>query len=179
MKSEVYISVDVETSGPIPGTYSMLSIGACEIGNPTTSFYCELKPINDKSVPSAIATVGRPLSLFDQTGKHPRQAMTEFREWISDISAGRSAVLVGFNVGFDWSFVNWYFLTYLNRNPFGVTGVDIKSMYMGKTGCSWSDTTLDRISKRLNIQIPHTHHALTDAIGQAQLFEIIREKNDR
>src|SRR5437762_776462 len=165
MSSEAYISVDVETSGPIPGTYSMLSIGACEIGEPATAFYCELKPINDRFVPNAIAIVGRPLSLFQETGKDPQQAMTEFRDWISKTTAGRNAILVGFNVGFDWSFVNWYFHTYLDGNPFGVTGVDIKSLYMGRTGCAWSDTTMDRITTKLNVDIPHTHHALTDAIG--------------
>ena len=31
---ECYISVDVEAAGPIPGTYSLLSIGACVVGNP-------------------------------------------------------------------------------------------------------------------------------------------------
>ena len=28
-KKEVFISVDVETSGPIPGDYDLLSIGMC------------------------------------------------------------------------------------------------------------------------------------------------------
>ncbi|MGB9037337.1 MAG: 3'-5' exonuclease, partial [Acinetobacter calcoaceticus] len=28
-KKEIFISVDVETSGPIPGIYDLLSIGAC------------------------------------------------------------------------------------------------------------------------------------------------------
>jgi ribonuclease T len=31
-KKECLISVDVETSGPIPGDYSMLSLGACVVG---------------------------------------------------------------------------------------------------------------------------------------------------
>ena len=46
-KSEIYISVDVEASGPIPGEYSLLSIGACLVGQPDQSFYVELKPLND------------------------------------------------------------------------------------------------------------------------------------
>ena len=29
--SEVFISVDVETAGPIPGEYSLLTIGACDV----------------------------------------------------------------------------------------------------------------------------------------------------
>jgi ribonuclease T len=29
---EIYFSVDIEASGPIPGEYSMLSLGACLVG---------------------------------------------------------------------------------------------------------------------------------------------------
>ena len=43
-KIEIYISVDVETSGPIPGEYSLLSIGARSVGHPEQNFYSELKP---------------------------------------------------------------------------------------------------------------------------------------
>jgi len=38
---ELYVSVDVETSGPIPGEYSLLSIGACLVDQPATSIYLE------------------------------------------------------------------------------------------------------------------------------------------
>lgn len=36
---EVFISVDVETSGPILGEYSLLSIGACLVGGRDKTFY--------------------------------------------------------------------------------------------------------------------------------------------
>jgi len=44
-------SVDIESSGPIPGEYSMLSIGACVVGNTKDSFYAELKPISKSLSP--------------------------------------------------------------------------------------------------------------------------------
>jgi len=31
---ELYVSVDVETSGPVPGIYSLLSVGACVVSSP-------------------------------------------------------------------------------------------------------------------------------------------------
>ena len=55
MNEEVYISVDVEAAGPIPGEYSMLSLGACVTDSPQESFYIELKPINDKADPEALS----------------------------------------------------------------------------------------------------------------------------
>ena len=45
---EVFVSVDIETSGPIPGEYSLLSIGACSAFDPDNGFTVEVKPINDK-----------------------------------------------------------------------------------------------------------------------------------
>jgi hypothetical protein len=37
---EAYVSVDVETAGPYPGQYSMLSIGACLVADRQRTFYC-------------------------------------------------------------------------------------------------------------------------------------------
>jgi hypothetical protein len=64
--TEVYISVDVEASGPCPPTYSMLSIGACVVGDSGTSFYVELHPISKQAVAEAIKVVGKPLEYFDR-----------------------------------------------------------------------------------------------------------------
>ena len=52
---EAYISVDVETAGPSPSQYSLLSIGACLVSRPEKSFYIELQPVNDKMLPEALA----------------------------------------------------------------------------------------------------------------------------
>lgn len=41
-KREVFVSVDIETAGPIPGEYSLLSIGACDV-DLTNTFSCKLK----------------------------------------------------------------------------------------------------------------------------------------
>ena len=53
-----YISVDVETSGPIPGEYSLLSIGACNVYLPQQTFECKLKPNRNNAVPAAMEVTG-------------------------------------------------------------------------------------------------------------------------
>ena len=53
-----YISVDVETAGPSPSNYSLLSIGACSVDDPSVSFYIELKPIHSNISPEAIKVHG-------------------------------------------------------------------------------------------------------------------------
>jgi hypothetical protein len=113
---EVYVSVDIETAGPVPGEYSMLSLGACLVENPTEQFY-------------------------------------------------------SFNASFDWSFVNWYFHVFLGENPFGIGTLDIKSYYMGLSGCLWQETTSSQLPPNLQPSHRQSHNALDDAIAQAEIFK--------
>ena len=133
---EAYISVDVEAAGPLPPTYSMLSLGAVAVDDPQATFYVEFKPLNDKSVPAAMKVVGRTLQDFARTGRDPKDAMAGFRDWLGSVAKAATPVFVGFNATFDWAFVNFYFQQYLGENPFGIGGLDIKSYYMGMTGCA-------------------------------------------
>jgi len=79
---EIFISVDVEASGPIPGEYSLLSVGACFVENPSMQFYVELQPISDKIVPEALAVSKLSLADLKFRGKAPRLAFQEFDGWI-------------------------------------------------------------------------------------------------
>jgi DNA polymerase III alpha subunit (gram-positive type) len=169
--AELYISVDIEAAGPCPPDYSMLSVGACLVGDSGTSFYVELRPISDQAVVEAIMTVGRPLEYFAINGRDVKAAMAEFEEWGKLVSRGQRPVLVGFNAAFDWAFINWYFHTYLGRNPFGIGLIDIKSFFMGLKGGSWEDTRASRIPARFKGSAKQTHNALDDARSQAQMFE--------
>jgi hypothetical protein len=54
-----YIMVDIESDGPIPGDYSMISFGAVLVDeNLNKSFYGKLKPISEKWIPEALAVSG-------------------------------------------------------------------------------------------------------------------------
>jgi ribonuclease T len=167
---EKYISVDIEASGPIPGKYSMLALGACTIGETPNSFYRELKPITDNYVSEAMKVNKLSLEKLSRDGQQPKVVMLEFKEWIELQSNGNAAVFVGFNAGFDWQFVNWYFHTYLGENPFGIAALDIKAYYMGKIGCKWSQTKAKEIIDKYQIDIKQTHNALDDARAQACIF---------
>jgi DNA polymerase III epsilon subunit-like protein len=174
MKSETLVSVDIETSGPIPGEYSMLSLGACIVGAVDSSFYREFRPNSDKFIPEALAVSGLQLSKLSQSGADPKQGMQEFKAWIETNCRDTKPVFVAFNAPFDWSFVNYYFHFYLGANPFGFSGLDIKAYFMGLTGCAWDDTRSSRISEILKVKTEIKHNALEDALAQAQLFEKIR-----
>jgi DNA polymerase III epsilon subunit-like protein len=172
---EVYISVDVEAAGPVPPTYSLLSVGAVAIDKPDSTFYAEIQPINANFVPAAIEVVGRTLNDFHKAGKSPKDAFMAFRDWIGEVARNAKPVFVGFNATFDWAFVNFYFQEYLGDNPFGIGGVDIKSFYMGLSGCVWDDTRSSKIPSKFKGKSRHTHNALDDAIEQAGMFKRMRE----
>jgi ribonuclease T len=176
---EVYISVDVEAAGPVPPTYSLLSIGAVPIDTLESTFYIEIQPINANFVPGAIQVVGRPLEQFQKTGKSPREAMEAFRDWIEAVAKDAKPVFVGFNATFDWAFVNFYFHEYLGDNLFGIGGIDIKAFYMGLSGCAWEDTKSSKIPSKFKGKSLHTHNALDDAIEQAEMFQHLRERAAR
>lgn len=174
MKSEAFISVDVEAAGPIPGDYALLSIGACNIYG-TETFTCTLKPTSMKFVPEALKVSRLSLQDLSISGRDPKQAMLDFKEWVGIVAAGATPVFVGFNAGFDWSFVNYYFHHFLGENPFGFAPLDIKAFYMGTVDASWGDTRSSIIAKALKPTAVADHNALHDAIYQAELFRLIRQ----
>jgi ribonuclease T len=173
---EVYVSVDIETAGPIPAAYSMLSLGACTINDPDDGFYAELRPITAEVVPEALQVSGLSMDELAITGHEPAVTMQAFAEWIDRVAAGMLPVFVGFNASFDWAFVNWYFHTYLGANPFGIGALDIKAYYMGRFGTRWAQTTSSHIPARFQSQRPHTHNALDDARAQADMFRKLLDR---
>jgi hypothetical protein len=169
--SECYISVDIEASGPIPGEYSMLTLGACSVNDPSRTFSCSIKPISDAFVEEAMQVTGLSLDELRATGLEPGAAMRNFADWVNGFAAdGKNVVFVGLNAPFDWSFVNYYFHRFVGANPFGYTALDIKAYYMGVTGCCWSETRSKPMRARLEPALAGTHDALGDAVYQAELF---------
>lgn len=177
---EYYISVDVETAGPIPGEYSLLTIGACAVDDETKTFQAQLKPLNRNALPEALQVTGLSLDKLERDGQAPQEAMAAFARWIADTTPkDAKPVFVGLNAPFDWSFVNYYFIRFSTDNPFGYTALDIKALYMGATGCLWGQTGSSHIAKRLHPKKRGTHDALEDALFQAELFRLTLELSRR
>jgi DNA polymerase III epsilon subunit-like protein len=177
VRPERFISVDVETAGPTPGDYAMISIGACPVDDPDRGFYVELKPDREASVESALKVSGLSMETLRVEGTDPQQAMEEFAQWIRDVVPPQThrPVFVGFNAVFDWMFVNEYFVRYGIENPFGHGGLDIKSYYVGMMGSTWEETSMRHLSPKYLAGRPLSHNALGDARDQAELFRRISE----
>lgn len=166
------ISVDIESAGPIPSQFAMLSIGACTLLHPAQTFYVELMPDKDLADAQALQIHGMDLQQLKQGGIAPVDAMRRFADWLLDIlPAGQKPVMLAFNAPFDWMFIHDYFIRYLGTNPFGHSAIDIKAVYLGATGKSWKETSGIYLHKRYHNGSTLNHNALDDAIAQAEIFE--------
>lgn len=162
-----YIMVDVETDGPNPGDYSMVSLGAVVVEPQLTrTFFGQLAPISDRFVAEALAvsnmTREETLGFDDAKG-----VMERFAAWVAENSTGRP-LFVSDNNGFDWQFVNWYFHHFTGANPFGHSSTNVGSLYKGLV----KDTREN--FKHLR-RTEHTHHPVDDAIGNAEALLHMRD----
>src|SRR5688500_6492988 len=168
---EVYVSVDIEADGKLPGLYSMVSLGACNVYEPSQSFYAELKPISDQFDPEALAVSGLSREHLVNNGRDPAEAMGEFLGWVKGL--GGRPVFASFST-WDWSFVYYYLIRFAGKSPFGHSSLDIKSYYMGRFHTRWGDTAKRKIDQDrpevLRGLGPRTHIARDDAKKQAELF---------
>jgi hypothetical protein len=181
MRSDMYFSVDVEADGPIPGPYSMISFGVAVAGTRSNdgfqaadpgaaTFYRELRPISDDFDPAALAVSGldRPALLVD--GADPGLAMTEFTAWVRATTGDARPVVVGYPACYDWMFLYWYLVRFTGTSVFGHSGcLDLKTLYAVKAQVAWGAAVKNRMPRHLLSRRPHTHHALDDAIEQAEL----------
>jgi len=181
-RAETWISVDVETSGPAPGVGSLLAVGACVVGRPDDAFYVELRPVPG-TVWNAEAEVihGLTRDHLAEHGLEPAEAMGRLAGWIARLPSvvrGERPVFVGFNAPFDWMFVADYFWRFHGSNPFGISALDIKALYLGLAWpavTDWADTTRSRIEEG-NPGLtgdPLSHDALDDARRQAELIRLL------
>jgi hypothetical protein len=182
-RSTLYISVDVEADGPIPGPFSMLSFGAAVCGrfsdtngftaaDPSRqTFYRELRPISTDFVAEALAVSGLDRDHLSAGGADPEQAMTDLRGWVSEVSGGGKPIVVGYPVCYDWMFLYWYLIRFGGESPFGHSGsMDMKTMFALKSNRSIAFVGKRSMPKHLLPDRPHTHNALDDAIEQGELF---------
>jgi hypothetical protein len=180
---DMYFSADVETDGPIPGPFSMLSFGLVFAGSfdgdtfsrPAQydkSFYRELRPISDDFQVDALRVNGLDRERLQRDGSAPTTAMTEAAEWVTALAGAARPILVAYPLSFDWSFLYWYFTRFSSAgSPFNHSQCfDIKTAFAVKARIPIASAGRRRLMPSLRSNGIHTHNALDDAIEQAQVF---------
>jgi hypothetical protein len=180
---DIYISADIEADGPIPGPYSMLSFGLAVAGTSDgahfvaadpaeRTFYAELRPISAQYDPGALAVSGLDRDRLLREGRDPAAAMDAAASWIREVAgADLTPVFVAFPLSYDWMWMYWYFMRYArDGSPFGHSRcLDLKTTYAVKAGVPIAAASKARLPGWLVPRRPHLHHALDDAIEQAEL----------
>lgn len=200
VRPEMYFSVDLETDGTVVGDCSISSIGACIAGthdgttfrriNPSVStFYAELAPLADRRWdPEAAAIGAEALGLsatawrerLQTTGLVPAAAIAQFQGWVRAHTHDLYApVLVSWPATFDWAFLYDYFHHVGEPDQrwlfhFGATRC-VRQMYAVKAGVTLAQAKKPLLPAHLRSRRAHTHHALDDALEQADLFANIME----
>lgn len=187
-RPDIYISADVETDGPIPGEFSLLSFGLCVAGSfdghtyqrsdpEAQTFYAELKPSAHRWEREALEVNGLDRGWLAEHGERPEYAMDRAAQWVQDVSSGHRAVLVAYPVAFDWAFLYWYFVRFARSgSPFGFSScLDIRTLYQARSRTVHDLSGKDYMPPSLRSHRPHTHGALDDALEQADLFSNVFE----
>jgi|SRR6185295_14574257 len=185
---DAYFSADVETDGPIPGPFSILSFAIVYAGSfdgkrferPREygcTLYKELRPISNAYDPEALRVNGLDRSRLCREGEAPESVMTEACKWIKAVAGRGRPVLVAYPLSFDWTWLYWYFIRFsAEGSPFDYSRCfDIKTALAVKARIPISEASRSRLLPSLRSAHAHTHHALDDAIEQAEIFANVFE----
>ena len=185
MRPEIYISTDIEADGPIPGPHSMLSFGsAAYLADKTLigTFSRNLETLPgaapDPRTEAWWKTQPEAWAACREDTRPPREAMMDYLGWLKELPGG--PVFVGYPAAYDFMFVYWYLIRFTGESPFSHSALDIKTFAMSLLGTPYRESTKKRMPRRWFDDLPHTHVALDDALGQGALFcNMLREAEAR
>ncbi len=183
--SEIYVSTDVEADGPIPGPNSMLSFGSAAFLPDKTlhgTFSANLLTLPDAQPDAATQkwweSEPEAWAACRTNARDPAEAMPDYVRWVKSLPG--KPVFVAYPAGFDFMFMYWYMIRFAGESPFSFSALDIKSFAMAALGREYRNSTKRNMPKRWFDDLPHTHVALDDAIGQGALFcNMLRENAER
>lgn len=166
-----HVVLDVESDGPCPGLYNMISFGLVSVLNPEDSFLGEVAPI----VPNpGIAAARQAVGVSFETQKSFRPAEEVMKDafgWLSELSGGQRVTIWSDNPAFDWQFWNWYCHKFIGENPAGFSARRIGDLDAGRRNAPLNATAWKkhRVTK-------HTHNPVDDARGNAEALRWILEQ---
>ena len=181
MPRATWFCIDIECSGPIPHLYDMISLGAVpvhqEAGGARVSdakLYVEIRPTAPRVDPGAMAVNGLDIDDLKAFGLTMEAALDQLDAFVSEHTvAGSKPVFVGHNAPFDWSFVNYAYVSRDRVNPFGYKALDTKALASGILGLHWFDSNKEELAERLTLPPvvqEQVHRADYDAWYQAHVL---------
>jgi len=153
--TQLWIMIDIETSGPHIGTHSMTELGAVAGSvrdGVVDRFEALVKPVGTKAVASKDS-----FEKAKKEGEDPKAALSRFASWSAPLLK-KKALFVARPSAFDWPWIVWYAWTFLGENPFVFKSVCASAWVQAK-------------GKRFEVELPHV--AVKDA--EIQLLHFLKE----
>lgn len=185
-KTDIYIAVDIEADGPIPGPNSMLSLGAAAFESPVAPYDPEVyrKPISTFEInfaplegasqdPNTMKWWNEqdPLVLKHvfENQEQPEIAISKFVSWVRSLKG--DPVMVTYP-SWDYMWVHWYLIRFSGKTPFGLGCLDMKSYaFAAFHSAHFKGVSKPKMEDWVFEGCPlHTHKALDDALGQGIMF---------
>lgn len=182
--SEVYVSTDVESDGPIPGPNSMLSLGSAVFGEDkklldTFSVNLDLLP-GAAGNPDTMAFWAKHPNQWAKTRENtvdPAVGMKKYHAWLTGL--GQKVVFVGYPAGYDFLFTYWYLIRLDVQSREAERAVSGKTYAMAMLKKPFRESTKKAFPKHWFGSAPHTHVAVEDAVEQGMLFMNMLEENKK
>ena len=171
-KWKQHIVLDVESDGPCPGIYNMISFGLVCVGDLTSGFLGEVAPvINAPGIAEAREVSG--ISFAAQKRyRAPETVMKDANSWLEEIvGVGKRPVFWSDNPAYDWQFWNWYCHKFLGANPAGFSARRIGDLDAGRRG-----EPLNTSAFKKRRETAHTHNPVDDARGNAEALRWVLEQ---
>lgn len=173
--TEIYVSTDVETDGPIPGPHSLLSIGSAAYlpeKKLVATFAANLDALPGASPdPRTMAwwsSQPEAWAACRQDPQPPTEVMQKYLAWLKGLPG--APVFVAYPAAFDFMFIYWYLIRFTGESPFSHSALDIKTYAMALLKKNYRASTKRNMPARWFDKWRHTHRALDDAIEQGALF---------
>lgn len=177
MKKEIFISTDVEATGPIPIKHSMLRFAsaAFTIDKELISTYsANLKEIDGAIMdPDTQIFWNQNPDAWNKSRENLKdidEALNEYLSWVLELKKKYVPIFLAYPAGFDFTFVRVYLEYFIGNCPFGFSCLDLKSYAMGILNIPFKEVTKKSLNDFNYPKLIHSHIALDDAVEQGSLF---------
>lgn len=166
-----HIVLDVESDGPAPGLYNMISFGLVSVAEPSRGYLGEVAPILNHAGLAAARDVSGVSFELQQSWRNPALVMAEAVDWLRESTGGKRPIFWSDNPAFDWQFWNWYCHRFVGENPAGFSMRRIGDLDAGRRG-----QPLNTSGWKKRRETAHTHNPLDDARGNAEALRWILQE---
>ena len=185
MSDPVYVVTDIEVDGPWPGPNSMRSFASVAVtatGEVRGEFQAVLEPLpGAQPNPDTSAWFQTQPEAWAAATRDPRPVpavLDDFAQWV--LGLGDVRHFVASPLGFDGGWIDYYLRRftryamcqgpYETERLFHGPGLCLASLACGVTGGDPATFSVHQLPKEWFGDVPHTHEAIDDARGYANLL---------